>query len=192
MSVDPAEQAAFIERLRKMMEEASTKNPVLADLGQLGKAIIDESRQRIAAGQSAFPLGGYISAEKQIVFVEARIGEAKKAYEELESTLSKLAIDGKIHAAAVGTLVEIAPPIGPVTHIKVHVEQATGSAIESSVPADERELMAGVRDTKGPGSSGHRRKSETHHLPRSKLSDCERSQTTALIWIVSLAEFGFL
>jgi hypothetical protein len=43
MSVDPAEQAAFIERLRKMMEEASAKNPVLADLGQLGKAIIDES-----------------------------------------------------------------------------------------------------------------------------------------------------
>jgi hypothetical protein len=150
MAVDPAEQAAFIEGLRKKMEEASAKNPVLAELRRLGKAIIDETRQRIAAGQSGFPLGGYISADQQIVFTETRSGEAKKAYKDLVSALSKLAIDGKIHAAAVGTLVELAPPIGPVTHIKVHVEHVTGLAIESSVPADERELMAGVRGARGP------------------------------------------
>jgi hypothetical protein len=37
-----------------------------------------------------------------------------------------------------------------VTHIRVHLEHTTGLAFVNSVPADESELMAGVRGVEGP------------------------------------------
>jgi hypothetical protein len=50
MAVDPAEQAAFIDGLRKKAEELSAKNPILSELRRLGKTMVDQSRKRIAEG----------------------------------------------------------------------------------------------------------------------------------------------
>jgi hypothetical protein len=149
MAVDPAEQAVFIDGLRKMAEELSVKNPVLGELRRLGKTMVDQSRKRMAEG-SVFPLGGYIRSDQQIIFVETKIGESKQAIDDLVSTLSELARDHGIRAAAISSLVEMPPPAGPVMHIRVHLEHATGLAFANSIPAHEAELMAGVRGVNGP------------------------------------------
>jgi hypothetical protein len=149
MAVDPTEQAAFIDGLRKKAEELSAKNPVLSELRRLGKTMVDQSRKRIAEG-SVSPLGGYLSSDQRIIFVETRFVEPKQANDDLVSALSELARDGGIRAAAISSLVEIPPPVGPVTHIRVHLEHTTGLAFVNSVPADESELMAGVRGVGGP------------------------------------------
>ena len=87
--------------------------------------MVDQSRKRIADG-SFYALGGYISSDEKIVFVETRFSEPKLANDDLVSALSELAREGRIRAAAISSLVEIPPPVGPVTHIRVRLEHATG------------------------------------------------------------------
>jgi hypothetical protein len=149
MAVDPTEQAAFIDGLRKMAEELSAKTPVLGELRRLGKTMVEQSRKRVAEG-SLSPLGAYISSDEQIVFVETKFGEPKQANDDLVSGLSKLARDGGIRAAAISSLLEMPPPVGPLMLIRVHLEHATGLAFVNSTPAYESELMAGVRGVDGP------------------------------------------
>jgi hypothetical protein len=111
--------------------------------------MVDQSQKRMAEG-SVSPLGGYIGSDEQIIFVEAKFSESKQANDDLLPALSKLARDGGIRAAAINSLVEIPAPVGPVMHTRVHLEHASGLAFANSIPADESELMAGVRGVDGP------------------------------------------
>jgi hypothetical protein len=148
-SVDPAEQAAFIAGLRKRAEELSANNPILGELRRLGKTMVDLSRKLIAEG-SVSPLGGYIRSDQQIIFVETNCADPKQAMDDLVSALREQARNGGIRAAAISSLVEIPPPMGPVMHVRVHLEHATGLAFVNSIPANESELMSGVPGVDGP------------------------------------------
>ena len=150
MVVDPKEQASFLAGLRKMAEEASAKNPVLGELRRLGKALVEESRRRMAAGLVMHAIGAYISADERLVLLKPQANDSGEAYSEMVATLTKLVQSSEIRAVGIATLVETNSPLSPVTHVKVRVEHSTGVALMNSMPAKESDLMAGVPGTDGP------------------------------------------
>jgi len=153
---DPANQAAFIAALRKKAEELAAKNPVLADLRLIAKALVDEARKRIADGSGRTTIGAYLS-EGTISLIDAEASETEQAETETLSKLRELARQGNIRAAGVGKVIEKEIPSGSVEKfVSVHAEHSTGKAVISQIPADEAALMRGFPGVSGPavGVSG--------------------------------------
>ena len=149
--VDPEKQAAFVDALRKKADELAAKNPVFADIRSLGKALVDESRRRIANGEVHVPIGAYLMTGS-VTLIDPEEKELQKAVAELFSKLKVLAREGKIQAAAICHLVEKEIPGGSVEQfLNVYAEHSTGKAVSSAIPADESVLIRGVPGTVGPG-----------------------------------------
>jgi hypothetical protein len=147
---DPEKQAAFIDALRKKAEEAAAKDPVLADMRLIGKALLHEARKRIADGNKHTSIAAYLK-EGTVSLIEPEATDATQAGAELLSNLRQLAQKGNIQAAALCEIVPKQFPGGSVEKfVSVHTEHSTGKAVISQMPADEAVLMRGVPGASGP------------------------------------------
>lgn len=156
--VDPEKQASFIAALRKKADESAAKDPILADMRLVGKALLDEARRRIAVGSEHTSIGAYLR-EGTISLIEPEANDAEQANEELLSKLREIAQEGSIQAAAMCKVIDRQIPGGSVERfVSVHAEHSTGKAVVSQAPANEAALMKGVEGASGPavGLSGGR------------------------------------
>ena len=149
--IDPEQQAAFVAGLRKMAEEAAAKNPTLADMRNLAKSLVRETRARSAGGQRRTPLGACMRKEGDVSIVTPEAEDPNQATAEILRKLKGHAEAGNIRAAAVSDIRDKQMPGGSmVKFIQVHVEHVTGKATVSAVPADASVSLAGVPGTNGP------------------------------------------
>jgi hypothetical protein len=147
---DSEKQSAFINALRKKTEEAAAKDPVLADMRMIGKALLNEARKRIAEGNKHTSVGAYLK-QGTVSLIEPQETEAAEAAAELLSSLRHLVTQGDIQAAAQCEVVRKQLPGGSVEKfVSVHTEHSTGKATISQMPANEALLMRGVPGASGP------------------------------------------
>ena len=148
--VDPEKQAAFIAGLRKKAEELAAKNPAIADMRMVGKALLIEARKRAVDGNQNTSLGAYLM-QGTVTLIEPEENEPIQAEAEILSKLKVLAEGGNVQAIALCKVVERQVPGGRVEQfVSVHAEHATGQAIISQLPVDEAVLMQGVPGASGP------------------------------------------
>jgi hypothetical protein len=148
---DREKQAVLISGLRKIAEEAASKNPALADMRTLAKSLVTETRAVIARGQMHIPLGAYMGREGEVSIIKPTHQDTNEATAEILRTLRTRAKDGNIRAAALCVTHDKQVPSGQiVTFIQVHMEHVEGKAFISAVPADESFLLAGVPGAEGP------------------------------------------
>lgn len=77
--VDPEKQAAFVAGLRKMAEDAAAKNPTLADMRNLAKSLVSETRARSVGGQMHAPLGAYMGKGGDVSIVTPEAEDPKSS-----------------------------------------------------------------------------------------------------------------
>jgi hypothetical protein len=148
---DSEKQAAFVSGLRKLAEEAAAKNPVLADMRSLGKALVSEMRAEVACGQECVPLGAYMERDGEVLIVRPNAADSDEVFAEVLLTLKARAKEGNIRAAALCNVRGRQAPGGQsVKYIQVHMEHAQGKALLSAVPADESVSRASLPGVDGP------------------------------------------
>jgi hypothetical protein len=81
--VDPEKQAAFVAGLRKMTEDAAAKTPTLADMKNLAKSLVSETRARSAGGQMRTPLGACMGKEGDVSIVTPEAEDPNQATAEI-------------------------------------------------------------------------------------------------------------
>lgn len=148
---DREKQAVFISGLRKLAEEAASKNPALAEMRTLAKTLVTETRTAIARGQTHIPLGACMGKEGEISIIRPAIQDPSEASAEILLALRTRAKIGNIRAAALCVILDKQLPGGQIVKfIQVHMEHAEGKAFISAVPAAESVLLAGVPGANGP------------------------------------------
>jgi hypothetical protein len=148
---DSEKQTVFISGLRKIAEEAASKNPALRDMRTLAKTLVAETRTVVARHQTHISLGAYMGREGEVSIIEPATQDASEASAEILLTLRARAKDGNIRAAALSVVRDKQVPGGAIVRfIQVHMEHVEGKAFISAVPADESVLLAGVPGAGGP------------------------------------------
>jgi hypothetical protein len=88
---DPEKQAAFVSGLRKIAEEAAAKNPTLADMRTLAKALVAETRTKIAGGQPYSPLGAHMGKDGGVSIFKPETQDPNQASADILLKLGSLA-----------------------------------------------------------------------------------------------------
>jgi hypothetical protein len=169
MTVDPQKQAALVESLRKAAEDAAARNPAIGEVRAAAKPLVDEIRRRKQSAIQSFVLASYLSLEGAVCFLEADDSGDERGEPGLFAKLAVLAKEGKIRAAAVGTVIAGPSPSHPTTmaeFIQVHSEHISGLAARSLAPVDPTLLQGGVSGVAGPAVALMSGKAEPRIFPR--------------------------
>jgi hypothetical protein len=84
MTIDPEKPGYPYCGPAEKAEDPSARNPVLAEMPQLGKALVEEARKRSADGSD--PLAGYVDSASQLVVLEPQAETNAEALASSERT----------------------------------------------------------------------------------------------------------
>jgi hypothetical protein len=147
---DSEKQAAFLAGLRKAPEEAAAKNPTLADMGKLAKALVAAARTKIAESQTYSPLGAYLDSDGEVSIVRPESEDSNVASTDILLKLATLAREGNLRAAAICHVLDKQILASIATFIQVHIEHVVGKVLVTAVPADKSVLLAGAPGVEDP------------------------------------------
>jgi hypothetical protein len=86
MTIDPEKTGYPYCGPAEKAEDPSARNPVLAEMPQLGKALVEEARKRSADGRRFDPLAGYVDSACQLVVLEPQAETNAEALASSERT----------------------------------------------------------------------------------------------------------
>jgi hypothetical protein len=155
------DQSKFIAGLRNLAEEHAANDPTFAKLRMLGKALVDETRNRMNQGETSLTLGSCLLNDSQVQMIYPATNGEKCTVRDCRYFAAP-----RDSWTDTGWCMQHHPAKASraewptVPFIDVHAELVDGVAVRSAVPADISILEKGVPGVSGPSLPVYSKKVE--------------------------------